>query len=66
MGEWIFEGLPMGHFQKFKVLWKLDLKIELKFLSNIHLDLKKVTKSGLKVGDVLLQFPVFFIVNFNL
>lgn len=24
LGECFVEGLPMGHFQKFKVLWKLD------------------------------------------
>lgn len=26
LGDWIFEGVPMGHLKKFKVLWKLDLK----------------------------------------
>jgi len=27
LGDWIFEGLPMGHFKKFKVFWKLDWKV---------------------------------------
>jgi len=27
LGEWIFEGLPLGHFKQFKMLWKRDLKI---------------------------------------
>jgi len=41
LGECILEGFPMGDFQLFKLLWKLDRQVYLTILSDINLDFRE-------------------------